>query len=139
MLKGEASAEVTFREPIGHVYYGDYEGRLDLPEYQWGYETDCGPVGFQSDPKGTYLVVGLTRTQVDTQYPPVSAGTLVVREVFFQGSGPSGRAYDRAIDRTTPDEFPYLEWTAPVAVGGLVLLGWVGFMRWRRGDGSVNG
>lgn len=135
VLKGRGSEEVVFREPIGLVYQADYE---DNPaNLQWGTETDCGPVGFQSDPKGTYLVIGLTRAREDDDYFRIRAGDLVPRLVFFQGKTPSGREYEEAIHLATPHQFPFLPAAIVATLGPLTFLAGAALL-WRRGE-SHNG
>lgn len=140
VFKGESRPELVFHRPAALQYLGDYEGRPpDEPRFEWGYETDCGPVGFQSDPTGKYLVVGLKESP-GSMYRTTSAGSLVTRAVFFEGSGSQGAGYDNAVHRVTSHDFPSLDHNLPLipvmaaaVLGPLAFLAGAAFL-WRRGE-----
>ena len=133
VFKGEKSSKVVFHRPDALVYNGDYEGRPpDLPRFEWGYETDCGPVGFQSDPKGKYVLVGLNES-IGSADPAVPSGAMTVREVFFEGAGLDGPGYDNAVHKVTSNGFPVLLAIGFALLWPLAFLVGAAFL-WRRGE-----
>ena len=91
--------------------------------------TDCGPGGFQFDPKGYYAILGLGRFPLPDS---TLSSDIHTYARFFVGSDPKGPSYEAALRLLDKPDFPWVPVVAGAVGGPLAFLMAASFLWPRR-------